>query len=96
MEEIKNVPYTRQSHPYVERLIGTTRREYLDQLLFWNALDLERKLNQFKCYYNNERGHSALDRNTLMEKAENSDCKVISVDKYRWKSHPRNLWFCQV
>ena len=26
-----------RSHPFVERLIGTTRRECLDQVLFWHA-----------------------------------------------------------
>jgi hypothetical protein len=33
--EIKTVPYVPQSHPFVERLIGTIRREYLDHMLFW-------------------------------------------------------------
>jgi len=33
IEEIKTVPFAPQSHPFVERLIGTLRREYLDQLL---------------------------------------------------------------
>ena len=37
--EIKSVPYAPVSHPFVERLIGTIRREVLDQLFFWNALD---------------------------------------------------------
>ena len=30
---------------FVERLIGTVRREYLDRTLFWNRGDLERKLD---------------------------------------------------
>src|SRR5208337_1003785 len=42
--EIKSVPYVPVSHPFVERVIGTIRRELLDQLLFWTTLDLERKL----------------------------------------------------
>ena len=29
IEEIKSVPYAPASHPFVERLIGTVRREYL-------------------------------------------------------------------
>jgi len=41
IEEIKTVPYIPLSHPFVERLIGTIRREYLDQTLFWTAVDLE-------------------------------------------------------
>jgi hypothetical protein len=31
IQEIKTVPYVPLSHPFVERLIGTVRREYLDQ-----------------------------------------------------------------
>ena len=40
IEEIKSVPYAPVSHPFIERLIGTVRREYLDQAFFWNAIDL--------------------------------------------------------
>ena len=29
--EIKTIPYVPLSHPFVERLIGTVRREYLDR-----------------------------------------------------------------
>ena len=48
VEEIKSIPYTPLSHPFVERLIGTIRREYLDHIFFWNAPDLERKLVDFR------------------------------------------------
>jgi len=34
VEEIKSVPYAPVSHPFVERLIGTIRREYLDRVFF--------------------------------------------------------------
>jgi transposase InsO family protein len=40
VREIWSVPYVPMSHPYVERLIGTTRREFLDRILFWNQSDL--------------------------------------------------------
>jgi len=43
VREIKSVPYVPLSHPFVERLIGTVRREYLDHILFWTAADLENK-----------------------------------------------------
>ena len=49
------------SHPFVERLIGTTHREFLDHLLFWNARDLERKLAEFQAYYNAARCHASLE-----------------------------------
>ena len=49
--EIKTVPYVALSHPFVERLIGTMRREYLDRTLFWTTADLEAKLIDFQQYY---------------------------------------------
>ena len=30
VEELKSVPYVPTSHPFIERLIGTIRREYLN------------------------------------------------------------------
>jgi putative transposase len=52
IDEIKWVPYAPVSRPFVERLIGTIRREYFDRIFFWNALDLARKLGEFADYYN--------------------------------------------
>src|SRR5579862_9317774 len=45
--EIKTVPYVPLSHPFVERLIGTVRRELLGRTLFWTTSDLETKLIDF-------------------------------------------------
>jgi putative transposase len=58
VDEVKTVPL---SHPFVERLIGTMRREFLDHVLFWNARDLERKLAEFQVYYNAARHHASLE-----------------------------------
>src|SRR5207248_11073908 len=58
--EVKTVPYVPLSHPFVERLIGTIRREYLDRTLFWTAVDLEAKLLAFMNYYNRHRAHAGL------------------------------------
>src|SRR6266852_5445649 len=60
VEEIKSVPYAPVSHPFVERLIGTIRREYLDRVFFWNAVDLARKLKEYEDYYNAYRVHRSL------------------------------------
>ena len=50
VQEIKTVPYVPLSHPFVEHLIGTVRREYLDRTLFWTTVDLETKLIDFQQY----------------------------------------------
>jgi transposase InsO family protein len=52
VEAIKTVPSVPLSHPFVERLIGTIRRECLDRTLFWAAADLELKLLDFQRYFN--------------------------------------------
>ena len=59
VDELKAVPYTPTSHPFVERLIGTARREFLDHVLFWNSVDLESKLSAFRDY-NLERVHCGI------------------------------------
>ena len=48
------------SHPFVERLIGTIRRECLDRTLFWTAADLGLKLREFQGYFNGHRTLAAL------------------------------------
>jgi|GEM_PF-1511985 len=69
IEEVKSVPYMPASHPFVERLIGTLRREYLDRVFFWNGADLARKLNNFRDYYNTHRVHRSLDGTTPAQRA---------------------------
>jgi hypothetical protein len=61
IDEIKSVPFVPTSHPFVERLIGTVRRAYLDRVFFWNSVDLTRKLAAFRDYYNTHHVHRSLD-----------------------------------
>src|SRR5260370_17614700 len=55
VDEIKAIPCTPLSHAFVERLIGTVRREHLDRTLIWNPSDLEPKLDDCKTDYNQYR-----------------------------------------
>ncbi len=47
IEEIKSLPHVPMSHPSVERLIGSVRRELLEPTFFWTATDLENKLHAY-------------------------------------------------
>ena len=69
-------------HPFVERLIGSVRREMLDQTLFFNSTDLAYKLEQYKTYYNNYRAHMALKENTPTQKSDNISAKIININHY--------------
>jgi transposase InsO family protein len=92
IEEVKTVPYVPLSHPFVERLIGTLRREFLDHVPFWTARDLERKLALFKEYYNRERTHDSLDGVTPAARAENTTRRPLDLAAYRWRSYCRGLF----
>jgi len=89
IDEIKSLPHVPMSHPFVERLIGSVRRELLDQTLFWTATDLDNKLQEYQFYYNESRTHSGRDGATPDETIEH---KVVNINQYRWKKHCRGLF----
>ena len=89
--EIKTVPYVPLSHPFIERLIGTVRREYLDRTLFWTPADLETKLIDFQHYYNGHRAHAGLD-GRLPEPRADGSASPVDFDSYRWQKHCRGLY----
>ena len=89
--EIKTVPYVPLSHPFVERLIGTIRREYLDRTLFWTSVDLENKLLEFRDDFNSHRTHYSLERLTP-DQGEREPRPVANLHCYRWQRHCRDLY----
>ena len=89
---VKPLPCVPVSHPFIERLIGTIRREYLDHMLFWNASDLERKLEAFKAYYNGYRIHQSLPQQTPEEAAGKDPPPLADPKHFVWRSHCRGLF----
>ena len=77
------------SHPFVERLIGSIRRELLDHTLFWTVTDLGNKLREYQCYYNECRTHSGRKGATPVNPGS---AKVIDINEYRWQKHCRGLF----
>ena len=92
MTQIKTVPEVPLSHPFIERLVGTIRRELLDQVPFLSARDLHRKLLHFRDYYNRDRVHASLGGATPACKAADIRRRVISLSEYQWQSHCRGLY----
>ncbi|MEP6547742.1 MAG: DDE-type integrase/transposase/recombinase [Gammaproteobacteria bacterium] len=76
VSEIKSVPYAPMSHPFVERLIGTIRREYLDRTFFWNSIDL----------------HRALNGTTPANRAGDPFPRPAQLARYVWNTHCRGLF----
>ncbi len=92
IEEVKSIPFTPISHPYVERLIGTVRRECMDQILFWNEAGLQNKLDDFTDYYNNHRVHSSLKGKVPAKFSEKRSSSLATLTNFRWQSLCRGLY----
>jgi len=92
IEEIKTVPYVPISHTFVERLIGTIRREYLDHVLFWNSQDLDRKLSCFHDYYNRERAQQGIGGTIPEPECVDQVRNSARLDEHRWKSCCHGLY----
>ena len=92
VDELKSIAYTPCSHPFIERLIGTIRRELLDHILFWNAPDLKRKLADFQTYYDHHRTHSSLGGDTPTEFAGDTPRLQTTLNNFRWQTHCRGLY----
>ena len=88
IDEIKTVPEIPISHPFVERLIGTIRREFLDHVFFWNATDLQRKLNTSQDYYSTERVHAPLGGRPPVAPLVNH----ATLQAFRWHRCCRGLY----
>jgi transposase InsO family protein len=64
IEEVVSAPRSPWHNPYVERLIGSIRRECLDHVIVLNEAHLKRILAAYFDYYHNSRAHLSLDRNS--------------------------------
>ena len=67
--------------PYVERLIGSIRRECVDHVIVLNERHLQRILRSYFDYYLNARTHLSLERNSPIEREVEPPCpgRVIAV-----------------
>ena len=92
VDEIKTVPYCPLSHPFVERLIGTLRRELLDHTPFWNSVDLEKKLADFQVYFNRHRVHGSLGGDTPAEVSGDFPAARAELSSFGWQSHCCGLY----
>ena len=63
VDEVITAARSLWQNPYVERMIGSIRRECLDHLVVLNERKLRRILSEYIAYYNKVRPHQSLDGN---------------------------------
>ena len=62
LEEVLTAPHAPWQNPFVERLIGSLRRECLDHVIVWNERSLRRYLGRYLAFYHAFRTHLSLDK----------------------------------
>ena len=63
IEEVVTAYRSPWQNAYVERVIGSIRRDCLDHMIILNEDHLKRILDEYAEYYNTVRPHQSLDRN---------------------------------
>src|SRR4051812_19168762 len=64
IKQVLSAPRSPWQRAYVERVIGTIRRECLDHVIVFNQTSLSRHLQAFARYYHRTRTHLALEKDT--------------------------------
>jgi putative transposase len=62
MSEVITAPRSPWQNAYVERVIGSIRRECLDHIVIFNERHLLRVLSSYVDYYHGTRTHLSLDK----------------------------------
>jgi transposase InsO family protein len=64
IEQVVSAARSPWQHPYVERVIGSLRRECTDHIIVTSAARLRRVLREDAVYYHADRTHGALDKDS--------------------------------
>jgi transposase InsO family protein len=69
MEDVVTAPRAPWQNPYVERLVGSIRRECLDHVIVWNQRSLRRTLQRYFAYYQGCRTHLSLEKDSPVSRS---------------------------
>ena len=78
IDDVLTAPRCPWQNPFVERVIGSLRRECLDHVIVWNERALRRHLQGYVAYYHECRTHLSLDKDARIHRAaQPPDCGSI-------------------
>ena len=72
-------PRSPWQNPYVERLIGTVRRDCLDHVLIFGEQHLRRVLTLYSLYYNETRTHLGLSKDAPLRRAVQRTGTIVTI-----------------
>ena len=64
IEEVLTAPHAPWQNPFVERFIGSARRECLDHVIVFNEAGLQRLMTLYCSYHERSRTHLSLNKDT--------------------------------
>jgi hypothetical protein len=79
LEEVLTAPRAPWQSPFVERVIGSLRRECLDHVIVWNERSLRPCLQQHLAYYHAWRTHLAPDKDAPVQRPVQPRAAAIIV-----------------
>jgi transposase InsO family protein len=72
-------PGSPRQNGYVERMIGTLRRECLDRMLIFGESHLRPILSAYTAYYNQTRTHLALQKDAPLHRAVQRSGVIVAI-----------------
>jgi len=80
IQEVRTAYESPWQNPYIERMIGTLRRELLDHVIVLNQAHLQRLLKEFiEDYYHPARPHQGLAGDTPAQESLSGEGELVSV-----------------
>jgi len=79
IEQILTAPQSPWQNPYVERLIGSIRRDCLNHFVILNAKHLKRTLASYLVYYHRSRTHLGLAKQCPSPRQVSSSGRIIEI-----------------
>ena len=93
--EVISAPQSPWQNPFVERVIGSIRRECTDHVIVLNKAHLKRIMTEYFAYYHEDRTHLCLDKDTPCGRSVESKplgkCKVVALPRVG-RLHHRYTW----
>ena len=81
IEEVLTAPRSPWQNAYVERFIGSVRRECLDHVIVFSAAGLQRLMTLYCAYYERSRTHLSLQKDAPIPRpiAPFSEGRIVAI-----------------
>jgi transposase InsO family protein len=88
IKEVLTAPRSPWQNAYVERFVGSVRRECLDHVIVFSATGLRRLMDLYCAYYEHSRTHLSLNKDAPISRPIAApDGRVVAIPQVGWLHH---------